>query len=293
MMRFLLTHLRQGDLSVRLPIDGQDETARMTEAFNITCAQLGQVVRRLKEAAHQVAGGAEGLTASADQVSHSTQQLARSAYVQRQATEQVASAMIQLSASVQQLEDTLGAARGEGQRAVDLARAALTLGLEARHLVEGIRDRSEKAAQASDLISDLGQRLTQALVNVPSEGVHKALERTLQASDLAATLARQNGAAVEEGRARLEDLASALEGTLNALTAVDRLAHEIGLVAREQAAASQEVSQRMQETSKGTGDVQLAAAQLANTVLEVHLTSKSLAGVAQGLATTADAFTYA
>ncbi len=287
------TRLRSGDLSVRLPIVGQDETARMTQAFNTTCEQLGLMARRLKDAAHRVAGGAEGLSQSANRVSGSTQQLAKSAYGQRQSTEQVASAMLQLSASVEQVEDTLQAVRGEGRKAVDLARGAHTLGQEAKALVEGIRARSEQAVQASAVISELGRRLTQALANLPHDGVRQALERSIQASEEAAALARQNGKAVEEGREHLEDLATTLEGTLQALTVVDRLTEEIGQVAREQAVASREVSKRMQDTSRGTGEVQLAAAQLANTVPEVHLTAQELAGVAQGLATTADAFTYA
>ena len=285
--------LRNGDLSVRLPIVGQDETARMTGAFNTTCEQLGLMTRRLKEAAHRVAGGAHGLSQSADRVSGSTQQLARSAFSQRQATEQVASAMLQLSASVQQVEDTLHAVRAEGHKAADLARGAQVLGREAKAFVEGIRERSERAVQASALITELGRRLTQALANLPHDGVRQALERSIQASEAAATLAKENGTAVAEGRDRLEALAGALEGTLKALTAVDRLTEEIDLVARDQAAASREVSQRMQDTSKGTGEVQLAAAQLANTVPEVHLTAQELAGVAQGLASTADAFVLA
>lgn len=285
--------LRGGDLSVRLPVVGGDETARMTEAFNTTCEQLGILTRRLKEAAHRVAGGAQGLSQSADKVSGSTQQLARSAFSQRQAAEQVASAMLQLSASVQQVEDTLHAVRGEGRKAADLAHGAKVLGREARALVEGIRERSDRAVQASALITELGKRLTQALANLPHDGIRQALERSIQASEAAAALARENGQAVDAGRIHLENLNQVLEGTLAALTGVERLTEEIGMVARDQAAASREVSQRMQDTSRGTGEVQLAAAQLANTVPEVHLTAQELAGVAQGLATTADAFTLA
>ncbi len=285
--------LRDGDLGVRLPIAGRDETARMTETFNSTCEQLGLMARRIKSAAHQVAGGVQGLSLSADRVSGTTQQLARSTFTQRQAAEQVASAMLQLNASVQEVEDTLQALRGEGRRAVDLAREAHALGLEARTLVAGIRERSDRAVQASAVISDLGRRLSQALVNVPSEGIRRALERSIQASEAAAVLAKENGVAVTEGGGRLEDLATALEGTLKALATVDTLTHEIGMVARDQAAASREVSQRMQDASRGTGEVQLAAAQLANTIPEVHLTAQELASVAEGLATTADAFTLA
>ena len=285
--------LRSGDLSVRLPIVGKDETARMTEAFNTTCEQLGVMTRRLKEAAHRVAGGAHGLSQSADKVSGSTQQLARSAFSQRQATEQVATAMLQLSASVQQVEDTLHAVRGEGRKAADLARGAQVMGREAKAFVEGIRERSERAVQAAAVISELGRRLTAALANLPHDGIRQALERSIQSAEAAGALARENSAAVEEGRARLEDLAAALEGTLKALVGVERLTEEIDLVARDQAAASREVSQRMQDTSRGTGEVQLAAAQLANTVPEVHLTAQELAGVAQGLASTADTFVLA
>lgn len=285
--------LRKGDLSVRLAVDGQDETARVTEAFNSTCEQLGFMTSLLKDAAHRVAGEAQGLSASADRVSGTTQQLAKSTLGQRQAAEQVSAAMLQLSSSVEDLETTLHAVRREGRRAMDLARGARSLGEEARTLVEGIRLRSDQAVQASAVISELGRRLTQALANIPSEAIRQALERSIQASEAAAGLAKQNGLAVNESHTRLKELGTALEENLQALAAMDNLAQEIELVARDQVAASREVSRRMQDTSRGTGEVQLAAAQLANTVPEVNLTAKELAGVAIGLASTADNFTLA
>ncbi|HJV22290.1 MAG TPA: methyl-accepting chemotaxis protein [Holophagaceae bacterium] len=285
--------LRKGDLSVRLTVDGQDETARVTEAFNSTCEQLGFMTSLLKDAAHRVAGEAQGLSASADRVSGTTEQLAKSTLGQRMAAEQVSAAMLQLSTSVEDLETTLHAVRGEGKRAMDLARGAQSLGEEARTLVEGIRVRSDQAVQASAVISELGRRLTQALANVPSEAIRQALERSIQASEAAAGLAKQNGVAVAESHSRLNDLGTALAENLKALAAMDHLAQEIELVAKDQVAASREVSKRMQDTSRGTGEVQLAAAQLANTVPEVNLTAKELAGVAIGLASTADTFTLA
>lgn len=283
--------LRKGDLSVRLKVEGADETARMTEAFNVTCEQLGLMTRLLKEAAQRVAGEAQGLSSSADRVGETTTQLARSTLVQREAAEQVAAAMLQLSASVEDLEDTLRAVRLEGRRAVDVAREAQRLGAEARVRVEGIRVRSDQAREASAVITELGRRLTLALQNVPSEPIRQALERAIQASESAADLARQNGEAVDVGCSHLVDLAAALEENLKALASMDLLAHGIAQVAQDQVAASREVSRRMQDTSRGTGEVQLAAAQLANTVPEVHHAAQELAGVALGMASTADTFT--
>ncbi len=283
--------LRKGDLSVRLKVEGADETARMTEAFNVTCAQLGLMTRLLQEAAQRVAREAQGLSGSADRVGESTTQLARSTLVQREAAEQVAAAMLQLSASVEDLEDTLRAVRLEGRRAVDLAREAQRLGEEARVRVEGIRSRSDQAREASAVITELGRRLTLALQNVPSEPIRLALERTIQASESAADLARQNGEAVDVGCSHLVDLAAALAENLKALASMDLLAHGIAQVAQDQVAASREVSRRMQDTSRGTGEVQLAAAQLANTVPEVHHAAQELAGVALGMASTAETFT--
>lgn len=285
-----LLQLQRGDLSVRLPIVGEDETARMTQAFNTTCGQLGELALRMKGAAQQVAGGAQDLCASAEKVSGSTGQLARSALVQRQAAEQVAAAMSQLDASIQQVQDTLAVARREGQQAHQLAGAARALGQEAHELVEGIRLRSDKAMQASGVIAELGKRLTQALGTVTSEPVRQALDRCIQAADLAATLARQNGAAVGQGQARLDELIAALDRVTLALTTSEALAQEIHQVAQDQAAASREVTRRMGETSKGTGEVQLAAAQLANTAPEVQVTANALVGVAHGLSTTANTF---
>lgn len=285
-----LVRLREGDLTVRLTVEGEDETARMTEAFNATCQHLAVVVRRLKEAARKVEGGAQGLSVSADQVNASAQALARSAMLQRQAGERVAAAVLQLGASVQQVEESVEAARGEGRKAVDLARHARELGADAGIHFEGIRERAGKVVQASSGIADLSRRLGTALDTAPADQVKAALERCVRAAEGCAALGKANGAAVEAGHARLAELAMVLESAQTALSSSEILAREITQATLDQAAANREVSQRMKEGAQGTTAVQLAAAQLANTVPEVYLTAKELVGVAHALTTAAEAF---
>jgi methyl-accepting chemotaxis protein len=65
---------------------------------------------------------------------------------------------------------------------------------------------------------------------------------------------------------------------------------EIHKAAEAQSSVSSEVSRRMQASQVATGEVQLAAAQLANTAPELAITTRDLVSVAQSLKSSAAAF---
>jgi len=110
-----MARLKGGDLRTQLPVQSQDETGRMTEAFNAMSAHLRELVRALQAHAVRVSSGAGGLSASAEQVSSATQQLANSSRVQRQASEDVAYAVAQLQTSVLQVRASLDAMVDDGR----------------------------------------------------------------------------------------------------------------------------------------------------------------------------------
>jgi hypothetical protein len=88
----------------------------------------------------------------------------------------------------------------------------------------------------------------------------------------------------------LETIFETLLRVEEALGVMESKAADIHLVAENQSVASSEVSRRMRASEVATGEVQLAAAQLANTAPELVITAMDLVNVAQSLKGSAGAF---
>lgn len=93
-----------------------------------------------------------------------------------------------------------------------------------------------------------------------------------------------------EGEGQAATILQVLQRVEETLGAVEAVAAEIHQAAEEQSKISGEVSRRMEASQAATGEVQLAAAQLANTAPELAITTRDLAGVAQSLKATAATF---
>jgi methyl-accepting chemotaxis protein len=97
-------------------------------------------------------------------------------------------------------------------------------------------------------------------------------------------------AALAEGESQVGAILLAMAHVEEMLRAIEGMAGEIHKAAEEQSKTSNEVSRRMQVSQSAVGEVQLAAAQLANTAPEVVITSRDLVQVAQSLKAAAAAF---
>ncbi len=291
-----LARMRSGDLSVRLVVHGEDETARMTQAFNAMGSRLSDLVQRLQGAAKRIAEGAGGLSSHVGQMNGAAQELANHVISQRKSAEHNAASAFQLSASVEQVRASLIVARQEGRRAQELAESGHALGKDVRGAMEEASLRAQRLAKGAAGLKEL---LQQALTLV-KEGrapeparLEEALLRCAQASGQAALLATQNAQALSRGGALVVGMVDALEGIHEALRLTGCQAEEIGRAADDQSVASKDVAGRVSETSRNIGDVQLAAAQLANTGPELALTAKNLAEVAIALERSSEAFLFA
>jgi methyl-accepting chemotaxis protein len=289
-----MARMEEGDLRIQLPVHSYDETGRMTQAFNAMSARLRELVRNLQHHAGRLGGGAAALSASAAQVSAATGQLAQSARVQREASEEVASAVTQLQASVLQvqasLESMLDGGRDAGNRVRETARQAQAMVAA----LEAVVQRTEQAVQSAQAIQALAQSGRQILEG-PREAdtalrLHQISLQSEKAAAQVSGLVEASRAALQAGAARVEAMVATMATVDAALGDIELAAGEIHQAAENQAKVSTEVSHRMEASLAAAGDVQLAAAQLANTAPELVLTSRELVGVAEALRGSAAAF---
>ncbi|WP_415033220.1 methyl-accepting chemotaxis protein [Azonexus sp.] len=118
-----LEHLRSGlrdiargdgDLTRRLPVNGQDEVGQASEVFNDMMANFQQLISQVRDAAGQVSTRIANLTESADQVADSSRQ-------QNEKSNAAAASVEQLVASISAIAQSAERVQQQSQESLDRA----------------------------------------------------------------------------------------------------------------------------------------------------------------------------
>ncbi|PKO37217.1 MAG: methyl-accepting chemotaxis protein [Betaproteobacteria bacterium HGW-Betaproteobacteria-6] len=104
----------EGDLTRRLPINGNDEVGRAAQVFNEMMENFNQLVRQVRDSASQVSARVAALSDSADRVTQSSHQ-------QNEKSDQAASAVEQLVSSISSIAQSAEHVQHQSQES--LARA--------------------------------------------------------------------------------------------------------------------------------------------------------------------------
>jgi len=133
--------LARGDLTVKIPIEGNEETRQLLQSLTNVRDGLARIVQEVKSNAHQVA------TASA-QMAQGNQDLSSRTEEQASAIEQTSASMAQLGSAVRQNADN-------AQQANQLVRGASTVAMKGGTVVGQVVQTMQDINQSSQRISDI------------------------------------------------------------------------------------------------------------------------------------------
>ena len=128
-----------GDLSVRVPIEGNDEIAHIGVAFNHMAKGFAEVMSDISGAASQLASAAEEASAITEETSAGVQE-------QQRETEQVATAMNEMSATVQEVAHNTSEAAQAAQFADDQTEKGTRVVKSARQVIDQLASEIGKIA---------------------------------------------------------------------------------------------------------------------------------------------------
>ncbi|MCG5498007.1 methyl-accepting chemotaxis protein [Ectothiorhodospira variabilis] len=145
-----------GDLTQRLPAEGRNELAQLSQSFNGFVDKIHQLVRQIVGASTQVAAAAEQLSATTEET---VQQIKR----QQSESDQVATAMNEMAATVQDVarnaSEAAQAATGTNQEA-HAGNDVVNRTIEA---IETLANEVENAAQAIERVSHQSDEIGKVL----------------------------------------------------------------------------------------------------------------------------------
>ncbi|XLM21345.1 methyl-accepting chemotaxis protein, partial [Chromobacterium piscinae] len=297
----------QGDLTLRLKDDGQDEIAATARAFNTFVGQLGHLFRGLKGDAQDVVGGVQDASQLVADVAQSARHISDVSSSNAATLEQITVSISHIADSARQA-DQLASATGQNLAASADNMERLSSGMEntvqsvrgLEEMLSSLDKRSQEISGITNVIRDIADQTNLLALNaaieaarageqgrgfaVVADEVRKLAERTAQAtleiSNMVGAIREETGRAVGDVNNTVQAVD---EGVGLTREAVDNIA-AIRESMLEVVAKMSEISHSTQEQHKATTLIAQSSEAINGHVLENDDVLQNVSSTLSGLA---------
>ena len=268
-----LGKLSNGDLTIQLKAEHDDEIGRLVETVNKTVLMLKEVVTSVKDAADNVASGSQQLSAGSEQLSQGTTEQAASA-------EEASSSVEEMNASIKQNADNaMQTEKIATQAAADAADSGKAV-LEAVAAMKDIAGRIsiiEEIARQTNLLA-LNAAIEAARAGEHGKGfavvaseVRKLAERSQTAAGEISKLSATSVEIAARAGSMLSKLVPDIQKTSD-------LVQEISAASKEQAGGADQIDAAIQQLNQVIQHNAGAAEEMASTAEELSSQAEQLQG---------------
>lgn len=289
----------KGDLTRRLPIEGQDEIGDIAHKANQLTEFYQQFFQRLGLHSQGVASGSTQLSATADSLSGTATQLDDSARSTQTSSQTMATAMKTLSDSLADVMTLAEASRRHSAASEHAIQHGITTGQDTAKAMEAISQATAQMIQAVSVIQDIARQTNLLSLNaaieaakagqmgkgfaVVAEEVRKLAERSGQATHEINELIAATDVALGKGTVTVQATTKALQQIHTHMDETVETATRIGVAAGEQARISREVGSLVGRVSEDVARNAAASHQLSATISEVASTAGELSRIAESI----------
>ena len=265
----IANRLVEGDLTVSVPISGQDETGQLLTAMKNMVEKLREVADTVTEASEQVAAGSQEL-------SNSSQVLSQGATEQAASIEETSSAMEEMSSNIQQNTDNAQQTEHIAQQA---SKDADEGGISVTNAVQAMKEIAAKISIIEEISRQTNLLALNAAIEAARAGEH-GKGFAVVAAEVRKLAERSQSAAGEIGQLS----ASSTEVAEKAGTIMSKLVPDI----QKTAELIQEISASTHEQNQGAGQINSAIQQLDQVIQQNAGSAEEMAATSEQLSAQAD-----
>jgi methyl-accepting chemotaxis protein len=263
--------IAEGDLTVDIEVETQDETGRLLAAMQRMVGKLSQIMGEVRE-------GASALASASAQVSSSSQSLAQGTSEQASSVEETTSSLEQMTASITQNRDH---SRQMEQMATQGAKDAEEGGRAVKETVEAMGSIAEKISIIEEIAYQTNLLALNAAIEAARAGEHgkgfavvatevrKLAERSRTAAKEISGLATSSVKVATRSGQVLEELVPSIRKTAD-------LVQEVVAASAEQTSGVTQMNKAMQHVDQVTQRNASASEELASTAEEMSAQAEAL-----------------
>jgi methyl-accepting chemotaxis protein len=254
----------EGDLTKRLEIVSKDELGEVSKWFNVFMDKLEDVIRRVADNSHLVAGATEKLSATSQQITANSQETSSQANVVSNAAQQVSQNLQTVATGAEEMGSSIREIAKNATEAAKIATSAVKVAETANTTVSKLGDSSTEIGQVIKVITSIAQQTNLLALNATIEAARagEAGKGFAVVANEVKELAKETAKATEDISRKIEaiqdDTKAAVEaiGSITGIiTKINDISNTIATAVEEQNATTNEMVRNVSEAARGSGEI--------------------------------------
>ncbi len=270
--------ISQGDLTVTIPLDQNDEIGLLLKALNSMAARLRETFAQINRSVAVVSTSAQGLSEISEEMTSEVEQTSQRANSVAVASEEMSSNMNAVAAAIEQASANTNVVASSAEE-MSSTIAEITQSTErARSVTEGAVAETEKASETVNALGYAAEeigKVTEAITDISEQTNLLALNATIEAARAGEAgkgfavvaneikgLAQQTAAATGEIAQKIADIQSSSAGTVSQIeqirTVIKDVNDIVGTIAtavEEQSITTNEIAGNVGQAAQGINEV--------------------------------------
>ena len=260
----LFDRLADGDLTVRMEVEGNDEIAKMGDAMNRAATAMHDSVVSIAGSAAALAAASEELSAVSTQMGAGAEETSTQAGVVSAAAEQVSRNVGTVAAGTEQMSASIKEIASNASQAAQVAMGAVKAADEANGTVAQLGNSSQEIGAVIKVITSIAEQTNLLALNATIEAARagEAGKGFAVVANEVKELAKETAKATEDIARRIDAIQGDSQGAVTAIgqiAAVIRQINDIsGSIAsavEEQAATTDEIGRNVEQAARGSGEI--------------------------------------